>query len=74
MKKTRILIADDHDVVRSGLRMLLRTHPEFSVTGEAADGGLHCLDPLAEADGVASLMGDEMHVVGHDDEAAGEPR
>ncbi|HTY60487.1 MAG TPA: response regulator transcription factor [Bacteroidota bacterium] len=38
MKKTRILIADDHDVVRSGLRMLLRTSPEFSVTGEAADG------------------------------------
>ncbi|HMK39294.1 MAG TPA: response regulator transcription factor [Bacteroidota bacterium] len=38
MKKTRILIADDHDVVRSGLRMLLRTAPEFSITGEAADG------------------------------------
>jgi DNA-binding NarL/FixJ family response regulator len=38
MKKIRILIADDHDVVRSGLRMLLRTSPDFSVTGEAADG------------------------------------
>jgi NarL family two-component system response regulator LiaR len=38
MKKTRILIADDHDVVRSGLRMLLRTDPGFSITGEAADG------------------------------------
>ena len=38
MKKTRILIADDHDVVRSGLRMLLRTAEEFSVVGEAADG------------------------------------
>jgi len=38
MKKTRILIADDHDVVRSGLRMLLKTSPDFSITGEAADG------------------------------------
>jgi DNA-binding NarL/FixJ family response regulator len=38
MKKIRILIADDHDVVRSGLRMLLRTSPDFSVAGEAADG------------------------------------
>ena len=38
MKKPRILIADAHDVVRSGLRMLLKTSPEFSITGEAADG------------------------------------
>jgi len=38
MKKTRILIADDHDVVRSGLRMLLKTSPDFVITGEAADG------------------------------------
>ncbi len=38
MKKTRILIADDHDVVRSGLRMLLRTGPDFSVVAEAGDG------------------------------------
>ena len=38
MKKIRILIADDHDVVRSGLRMLLKTSPEFTITGEAADG------------------------------------
>jgi two-component system response regulator NreC len=38
MKKTRILIADDHDVVRSGLRMLLRSSPSFSIVAEAADG------------------------------------
>ncbi len=37
-KKTRILIADDHDVVRSGLRALLHSFPDFSVIGEAADG------------------------------------
>src|SRR5512140_3496876 len=38
MKKTRILIADDHDVVRSGLKMLLRSHASFSIVAEAADG------------------------------------
>jgi two-component system response regulator NreC len=38
MKKIRLLIADDHDVVRSGLRMLLRSSPEFVVAAEAADG------------------------------------
>ncbi len=38
MNKIRVLIADDHDVVRSGLRMLLRSSPDFSVIAEAADG------------------------------------
>jgi len=34
----RIIIADDHGIVRKGLRMLLEQHPEFQVVGEAADG------------------------------------
>jgi DNA-binding NarL/FixJ family response regulator len=34
----RILLADDHVVVRQGLRSLLETHPGFSVIGEARDG------------------------------------
>ena len=34
----RILIADDHDVVRTGLRTLLELDPDLSVVGEAADG------------------------------------
>jgi two-component system, NarL family, response regulator NreC len=38
MPKIRIAIADDHDVVRSGLRALLRTSADFSVVGEACDG------------------------------------
>lgn len=38
MKKTRILIADDHDVVRTGLRLLLRSSPDFVVIAEARDG------------------------------------
>jgi DNA-binding NarL/FixJ family response regulator len=35
---TRILVADDHDVVRSGLRSILETHPNWEVVAEAADG------------------------------------
>lgn len=34
----RIALADDHTVIRSGLRVLLERHPEFRVIGEASDG------------------------------------
>ena len=35
---TRILIADDHEVVRSGLRKILEAQPSWEVVAEAADG------------------------------------
>ncbi|MCL4230982.1 MAG: response regulator transcription factor [Dehalococcoidia bacterium] len=34
----RVLIVDDHSVVRQGLRLFLRTDPELEVVGEAPDG------------------------------------
>jgi two-component system response regulator NreC len=34
----RILIADDHGVLRAGLRSLLNSEPDITVVGEAADG------------------------------------
>jgi DNA-binding NarL/FixJ family response regulator len=34
----RILLADDHTVVRKGLRLLLESQPEFVVVADAADG------------------------------------
>lgn len=34
----RILLVDDHPVVRQGLRLVLEGNPEFSVVGEAANG------------------------------------
>jgi two-component system, NarL family, response regulator DevR len=34
----RILLVDDHEVVREGLRNLLTTHPDIEVAGEAGDG------------------------------------
>src|SRR5437879_3847903 len=38
MSRIRVLLADDHAVVRSGLRLLLERQPDITVTGEAADG------------------------------------
>jgi two-component system response regulator NreC len=38
MTQTRILLADDHIVMRNGLRLLLERQPHLTVVGEAADG------------------------------------
>lgn len=38
MKKIRVLIADDHGIVRKGLRLQLEQRSEFEVVGEASDG------------------------------------
>jgi len=35
MTKTRILLVDDHEVVRLGLKALVEHHPQFEVVGEA---------------------------------------
>lgn len=37
-KPTRILLADDHALVRRGLRMILDAEPDLTVVAEAADG------------------------------------
>jgi DNA-binding NarL/FixJ family response regulator len=38
MSTVRIVLADDHTVMRSGLKLLLEREPDFSVVGEAQDG------------------------------------
>jgi DNA-binding NarL/FixJ family response regulator len=38
MKEIRILLADDHNVMRAGLKLLLESHPGFKVISEASDG------------------------------------
>jgi len=38
VSKLRILLVDDHEVVRIGLRTLLSRHPDFEVVGEASSG------------------------------------
>ncbi len=38
MSKIKLLIADDHAIVREGIRMILAPHDDIEVVGEAADG------------------------------------
>src|ERR1700689_936953 len=38
MEQIRILLADDHNILRDGMRLLLERQPGFVVVGEAADG------------------------------------
>jgi DNA-binding NarL/FixJ family response regulator len=38
MEKIKIIIADDHQLFRNGLKILLNAFPDFEVTGEASNG------------------------------------
>jgi NarL family two-component system response regulator LiaR len=38
VKRTRVLIVDDHAIVREGVRMILSAHPDIQVVGEAGTG------------------------------------
>lgn len=37
MSKIRLLLVDDHDIVRHGLRMMFAAEPDMEIVGEAAD-------------------------------------
>uniref|UniRef100_UPI0035572296 response regulator transcription factor n=1 Tax=Nonomuraea rhizosphaerae TaxID=2665663 RepID=UPI0035572296 len=37
-RETRILLADDHALVRHGLRLILDAEPDLTVVAEAGDG------------------------------------
>lgn len=47
-KRFSIVIAEDHTILRDGLRALLSAHPEFSVVGEAENGrdAIRCVEKL----------------------------
>lgn len=47
--RTRILLADDHALVRGGLRMILDNEPDLVVVAEAGDGA-EALDRCTDAD------------------------
>ena len=38
MKRTRILLVDDHAVVRQGFKMILDAQSDMEIVGEAANG------------------------------------
>jgi DNA-binding NarL/FixJ family response regulator len=46
--KYRIVIAEDHTILREGLRALLSSNPDFEVVGEAEDGrgAIRCVEKL----------------------------
>ena len=46
--KTRVLLADDHVVVRHGLKLVLEAEPDLEVTAEASDGAEAVERALAE--------------------------
>ena len=53
-QKLRVFLADDHGVLRSGLRLLIDAQPDLAVMGEAADGleAVERVEQLAREDGV----------------------
>ena len=50
-QKYRIVIAEDHTILREGLRALLSSRPEFEIVGEAEDGrmAVQCIERLNPA-------------------------
>lgn len=55
MDKIKVLLADDHPVVREGLRMMLATAPDIEVVAEASDG-LEAIDKVNECHPEIVLM------------------
>src|SRR3990170_1950597 len=55
MRRIRVLIADDHVVLREGLRALLSMYEDVEVVGEAGDG-LEALDKVMELQPDVVLM------------------
>jgi DNA-binding NarL/FixJ family response regulator len=51
----RVVLADDQEMVRAGLRMVLQTEPDIDVVGEAADGH-ELLDVIARTDPDVALV------------------
>jgi len=47
-KKVRMVLAEDHTILREGLRALLSADPKFVIVGEAADGreAVRCVEKL----------------------------
>jgi DNA-binding NarL/FixJ family response regulator len=62
MAPLRIFLADDHEIVRYGLRYLLETQPDWIVVGEAADGD-KAIEGIVNTDPDITLLDIGMPVV-----------
>jgi DNA-binding NarL/FixJ family response regulator len=54
-EKLRVYLADDHAVVREGLKVLINAQPDMEVTGEAGEGKTACLQIQAHQPNVAIM-------------------
>lgn len=61
--KVKILIADDHPIMREGLKLVLEEHPEFKVVKEAQNGK-DALDALLKEDFDIVTLDIEMPIMG----------
>ena len=68
--KTRILLADDHALVRRGLRLILDAQPDLEVVAEAGDGA----EAVKLALSARHRPGDPRHLDAANDRAAGRKR
>jgi len=62
MDRIRIIIVDDHQLFRNGLRLLLESVPEFQIKGEASNG-LEFLEILGKTEADVVLMDINMPVL-----------
>lgn len=63
MAKTRIMLVDDHEVLRMGMRLLFETEDDFTVVGEASNGA-EALAKVAVLDPQLILMDVRMEKMG----------
>ncbi len=59
----KLLLVDDHDIVRAGLRMLFASEPDIEIVGEA-DSGEAALDMVLRLDPDIVIMDVIMPIVG----------
>ena len=55
MEKIRVMIADDHNLIREGLKQLLEFDGSIEIVGEASNG-IECLDKLTECNPEVLLL------------------
>lgn len=59
----RVLLADDHTLVRAGIRRIIESHPGYAVVGEAGDG-TEAIDTIRRVE--ADVLVLDLKMEGHD--------